>query len=209
MSMDALFEQLRHPNPHLREEAIWRIAESRDETTIPRLMSLLGEEDVVYRRAAVKTLGAIGLPAVNPLVETLKTSDNPVVRASCGKALAQVAVNYPDITFPEEALAGLKACIEDPNPVVHLVSIMALGEMGTQGLDILTESLQTTENPSVAMAVINALGSIPDQRAMDALCALSQDESKDEMLREAARSATSRLEQVIKFKQVNDARFNR
>lgn len=42
MSMDALFEQLRHPNPHLREEAIWQIAESRDETTIPRLMSLLG-----------------------------------------------------------------------------------------------------------------------------------------------------------------------
>ena len=54
--MDSLFERLKHPNPNLRERAMVEIAESRDETTIPRLMSLLGEEDVTYRRAAVKTL---------------------------------------------------------------------------------------------------------------------------------------------------------
>ncbi|NJQ97678.1 MAG: HEAT repeat domain-containing protein [Hydrococcus sp. CSU_1_8] len=61
MTIDSLFEQLKHPNPHLRERAMWEIADARDETTIPRLMAVLGEEDVVYRRAAVKALGVIGI----------------------------------------------------------------------------------------------------------------------------------------------------
>ena len=40
--MDSLFERLKHPNPNLRDRAMVEIAESRDESTIPRLMSLLG-----------------------------------------------------------------------------------------------------------------------------------------------------------------------
>jgi len=27
MSIDALFEQLKHPNPHLRDRAMWELAE--------------------------------------------------------------------------------------------------------------------------------------------------------------------------------------
>jgi len=123
-----------------------------------------------------------------------------VVKASCGKALAQVAVNYPDITFPEEGLMGLKKTADDPNPVVHLVSIMALGEIGVQALDILIESLETTENISAAVAIVNALGSITDERAMEVLTALSKDDSKDTYIQESAKSAVSRLEQIIHFK---------
>ena len=74
MNMDSLFEKLKHPNPNLREIAMDEIAESRDENTIPRLMSLLGEEDVIYRRAAVKTLGVIGFDALPPLVDSLINS---------------------------------------------------------------------------------------------------------------------------------------
>ena len=164
--MDSLFEKLKHPNPNLRNLAMVEIAELRDDSTIPRLMSLLGEEDVVYRRAAVKTIGVIGSDAIPPLIESLTNSDNVVVRASCGKALAQIACNYPDAIFPEEAMVGLKTAVNDPNPVVHLVSVMALGEIGSQALDILIESLETTENISVAVAIVNALGSITEERAM-------------------------------------------
>ena len=57
MSTEKLFQQLKHPNPHLQERAMWEIAENRDETTIPRLMSILDEENTTYRRAAVKALG--------------------------------------------------------------------------------------------------------------------------------------------------------
>ncbi len=203
--MDSLFEKLKHPNPNLRERAMLEIAESRDKTTIPKLMSLLGEEDVTYRRAAVKTLGVIGFDTVPSLMETLATSDNVVVKASCGKALAQVSVNYPGQEFPPEAMAGLRKSMDDPNPVVHIVAVMALGTMGPQALDTLVDGLNNVENISVGVAIINALGGIIDDRSMEVLQAISNDESKDPYLQESAKSAASRLEQITKFSEVKQS----
>jgi bilin biosynthesis protein len=199
MSTEELFQQLKHPNPHLRDRAIWELAENRDETTIPRLMSILDEEDTNYRRAAVKALGAIGLDAVPPLVEALLNSDNVTVRGSAAKALAQVAINYPDEPFPAEGLQGLKTALNDPNPVVHIATVMALGEIGSPVVDLLIEALQTTDNPALEISLVNALASIGDERGVDVLTALIQDESTDSYVRESATSALSRLEMTTKF----------
>jgi bilin biosynthesis protein len=196
MSQDALFEQLKHPNPHLRERATWELVESRDETTIDRLMAVLSEEDTTYRRAAVKALGAIGVDTVPSLVEGLLHSDNVTVRGSCAKALAQVAVNYPEESFPSEGIAGLKTALEDPNPVVHIASAMALGVVGVPALDSLLEGLQTTENLGLAVSILNAVSSIDDDRSREVLTRLANDESADTYIRETATSALSRLDLV-------------
>jgi bilin biosynthesis protein len=34
--------------------------------------------------------------------------------------LAQIAINYPELPFPEAGLQGLKKAIDDPNPVVNI-----------------------------------------------------------------------------------------
>jgi bilin biosynthesis protein len=196
MTNDALFEQLKHPNPHIREQAMWGLVDNREDTTIDRLMSILDEEDTTYRRAAVKALGAIGLDAVPPLVETLKNSDNATVRSSCAKALAQVALNYPEEPFPVEGLQGLRTAIDDPNPVVNIASIMALGEMGTPAFELLAEALKTSDNIAVQVAVANALVSTRDDRASAILEALAEDESADSYVRETAVSALSRIAMV-------------
>jgi bilin biosynthesis protein len=197
---DALFEQLKHPNPHLRDQAMLELAEAADETTISRLMSILDEEDTLYRRAAVKALGVIGLPTVPPLVAALLNSDNVTVRGSAAKALAQVAINYPEEPFPAEGLQGLKTALNDPNPVVHIATVMALGEIGTpQVVEMLIEALQTTDNPALAISLVNALASIGDSRGIEVLTALIQDESTDSYVRETATSALSRLEMTTKF----------
>jgi bilin biosynthesis protein len=197
MSTDALFNQLKHPNPNLRERAMWELVEQRDESTIERLMSLLNEEDTTYRRAAVKALGAIGVDTVPPLVSALLNSDNVTVRGSAAKALAQVAINYPEIPFPEEGLAGLKTALNDPNPVVHIATVMALGEIGSPPvIEMLIEALQTTDNPALGVSIVNALASIGGDRAVEVLTALLADESADSYVRETATSALSRLEQV-------------
>jgi bilin biosynthesis protein len=193
MTNDSLFEQLKHPNPHIREQAMWELVDNRDDTTIDRLMSILDEEDTTYRRAAVKALGAIGLDAVPPLVETLQNSDNATVRSSCAKALAQVALNYPEEPFPAEGLQGLRIAIDDPNPVVNIASVMALGEMGPAAFDLLAEALKTTDNVAVQVAVANALVSTRDDRAAAILEALAKDESADSYVRETATSALSRI----------------
>ncbi|MDY7013168.1 MAG: HEAT repeat domain-containing protein [Cyanobacteriota bacterium] len=196
---EALFEQLKHPNPHLRDRAMWELAENRDETTIPRLMSILDEEDTTYRRAAVKALGAIGHETVPPLVKALVESDNVTVRGSAAKAIAQVVINHPEPPLSDEGVQGLKTALDDPNPVVHIAAVMALGEMGGPAVDILIEALQNTDNPALAISVVNALSSIGDRRGTDVLNALLEDESTDSYVRESAASALSRLEMTQKF----------
>ena len=140
MSLDSIFEQLKHPNPNIRERAGFELAEQVDDTVIPRLMANLEEEDTNYRRASVKALGVIGHNAVPPLVETLENSDNATVKASCAKALAQVAIKHPDKDFPSAGVEGLRKGIEDDNPVVHISSIMALGAIGESTIEILFEA---------------------------------------------------------------------
>ena len=200
MALDELFEQLKHPNPHLREQAMWEIAEAKDDTTIDRLMGVLDEDDVTYRRAAVKALGAIGAEAVPAIVNGLLNSDNVTVRSSCAKALAQVSVNYPDITFPEEGLQALKTAIDDANPVVHIASVMALGTMGSAAFEILSEALSTTDNPAAAVAIVNALADLKDERSVAVLKAASEDNTIDPYIKESAVSALSRLDMILNFK---------
>ena len=200
MAQDSLFQQLKHPNPYLRERAMVEIAETRDPDTISNLMGVLGDEDVVYRRAAVKALGVIGADTVPPLVEALLNSDNVTVRGSAAKALAQVALNYPEDPFPAEGMQGLKAALNDQNPVVHIAAVMALGEIGESALDILIDALKTTDNVALALSIANALASIGGDRAKEVLTALVDDESADSYVRETAVSALSRLEQVSNMK---------
>ncbi len=197
--MDALFEKLKHPNPNLRSKAMHEIAEARDENTIPRLISILDQDDVTYRRAAVKTLGVIGADVVPFVVDSLLNSDNPTVRSSCAKALAQIAVNHPDVPMPEEGIKGLKQALNDPNPVVYIPAVMTLGEIGAPAFDLLVETLQSTDNIAVGVSILNALGSMGDPRGVEVLSNLSKDKSVDPYLQESAASALSRLEMVMKY----------
>ncbi|GFE69574.1 HEAT repeat domain-containing protein [Chroococcus sp. FPU101] len=198
MTIDALFEQLKHPNPHMRKRAMLDLAEVRDETTIPRLMQMLDQADVSHRRSAVVALGVIGVDAVPPLVETLLNSQDTTIKGSCVKALAQISLNHPEVTFPEMGLLGLKQSLNDLDPVVYIASAMALGQIGTPAIDILVESLKTTDNLALSIAIINALGSIGDRRGLEVLTQLANDESVDEYLRESATSALSRLDLMTK-----------
>ena len=196
--MDALFDRLKHPNPNLRDRAMLELVKTRDETTIPRLISILDEDDTTYRRAAVKTLGAIGMDTVPFLIEILSISNNVTVRGSAVKALVQVIVNYPDVPFPAEGLECLKTSMSDENPVVNIAAVMALGELGTPAFEILVEALKTTDNIALQVILVNTLASIGDIRAEPILAAAIEDASLDEYVRESATSALPRLEQTIK-----------
>ncbi|MEM9485906.1 MAG: HEAT repeat domain-containing protein [Cyanobacteria bacterium P01_F01_bin.116] len=199
MTTDSLFEQLKHPNPNMRERAMMELAESYDADIIAQLMANLGEEDVVYRRASVKALGYIGHDSVPSLVERLKSSDDPTERASCAKALTQVAVRHSGKPFPTEGLEALRQSIEDPSPVVNISCVMALGEVGEPAVDILIDTLRTTENLAVSVAILNALGSINCEKSVVVLTEFSENNDVDGYLKESATSALSRLELVKKY----------
>lgn len=200
MTSDSLFEQLKHPNPYMRERAMADLLEANAPDTISRLMGVLDSEDVVYRRAAVKALGLFGHAAVSPLIEALLNSENVTVRGSAAKALAQVALNYPDEPFPAEGLQGLQQAIQDDNPVVHIAAVMALGEIGGAAFDILQTALKTTDNIAVQVSIVNALASVGTEAAAALLTQLAEDETVDPYVKESATSAISRLEMVAKFR---------
>jgi bilin biosynthesis protein len=206
--MDSLFDRLKHPNPNLRDRAMVEIVETRDETTIPRLMSILDEDDTTYRRAAVKTLGAIGMDTIPYLIDILATSQNVTVRGSAVKAIAQVIVNYPEAPLSPAGLACLKTSMSDENPVVNIAAVMALGQLGTPAFEMLVEALQTTDNIALQVTLVNTLASIGDIRAEPILKAACQDANLDEYVRESAVSALPRLEQTIKYKEMKAARGN-
>ena len=197
MISDATFEQLKHPNPQMRQRAMREIIDNRDEHTISRLMTALGSEDTVYRRASVKTLGAIGTDSIPAVAEQMLNSENDTVRASCTKAMAQIAVNHPDEPFPAEGIEALRQAMADPYPVVQIASVMSLGEIGMPAVDTLLEALKTTDNVAIALTIANTLGSIGDPRAVEVLRELIEDDSVDSYVKETAQSALPRLEQMV------------
>jgi bilin biosynthesis protein len=110
-----------------------------------------------------------------------------------------VAINYPDEPFPAQGIAGLKTALQDPNAVVNIAAVMAMGVIGAPIVDILIEALQTTDNPALAMSIVNALSAIDDPRCLTAINTLLADEAVDSYVKEAATSALSRLEMTTKF----------
>ncbi|MEM9927277.1 MAG: HEAT repeat domain-containing protein, partial [Cyanobacteria bacterium P01_D01_bin.50] len=114
-------------------------------------------------------------------------------------ALAQVAINNSDTTFPAVGVEGLKTALNDSNPVVNIAAAMALGEIGSPAVDVLLEALQATDNPALAISLVNALASIGDSRVIEVLTSLTEDESTDDYVRESAVSALSRMEMVANY----------
>ena len=200
MSTETLFQQLKHPNPNLRNQAMWELAENYDAETIVKLMSILDDEDTNYRRAAVKTLGEIGHEAVTPLVAAMLNSENVTVRGSAAKAIAQVVICHPDQPLSDEGVQGLKTALQDANPVVNIAAVMAMGEIGEPVVDILIEALQETDNPALAISLVNTIASIGDIRGVEVLQEIINNEAADSYVRESATSALSRLEMVTGFK---------
>ena len=208
MTTDALFDRLKHPNPNLRDRAMLELVETRDESTIPRLIDILDETDTTYRRAAVKTLGAIGVDTVPFLIAILASSDNVTVRGSAVKAMAQVIINYPEIPFPSAGIECLKTAMDDENPVVNIAAVMALGALGIPAFEIMVEALNTTDNIALQVTLVNTLASLGDRRAESILVAAIANTNLDEYVRESATSALPRLEQTINYQKMKAARGN-
>jgi bilin biosynthesis protein len=199
MTIDNAIEQLKHPNPHLRDRAIAEISEYKDGETIAKLIKILDSDDTVFRRAAVKALGAIGFEALPAAIEGMLNSENVTVRGSCTKTITQIALNYPDTPFPESGLQALKQAMNDPNPVVNIAAAMTLGEIGPDAFDTLADTMQTTDNVALQVSIVNALAAVGDDRSSQLLAQLSEDLTADPYVRESAISAKSRLDGFSRF----------
>jgi bilin biosynthesis protein len=197
LSIDERYPDLKSSNAIVRERIANQIAEERDENTISQLIAVLNSPDYSYRQSLVQVFSMIGFDAIPALLEELESNDSDVVRVSCSQALAAIAHNSPE-NLPTEALAGLYQAVSDSNPVVQLSTIGALSTMGSAVYELLVQALDL-DDLLVGVAAIDAIGSLGDPRGLKLLSELSANQTVDNYLRDAATSALSRLEQVIKF----------
>ena len=193
--LDQLFADLSHPNPYIQTQAFTAMAQHWQEEAMPRLIALLDQPDVSLRRASVRGLGAFGAVAMQPIADCFRSSDDGTVRASCVKAYAQLASNYPGIPFSDAAMDVLQAGLADPSPVVAVASVMALGQVGEQAVSLLLE-VSRGDNPAQAVAAVNALAEINHPSVEDGFEALLTLDNLDDYVRETLASAVLRVKDL-------------
>ncbi len=193
--LETLFEDLSHPNPDIQAQAYWGMVDHFPEQSIPRLLALLDQPDVSLRRAAVRGLGAFGSTALQPIAGLFATSSDGTVRASCVKAYAQIASNYPDEDFSADAMTVLEQALDDSSPVVSQSAVMALGQVGVQALPLLMKICKGNNIAHVQSAAM-ALAEIDDPAAEACLREVYNDPTTDELSKQMVEASIGRLESI-------------
>ena len=200
-SIEALFEDLMHPNPRIQEEACLILSEHYQEEAMPKLLELFCHHDPKVYRAAVKGIGFFGSSAFDPLIELYATTENQTARRCCPKAFVQLFKNFPDQPFPDSVMEMLEQGIDDTDMVVVQGALMCLGQIGKQqfkseeAIRLLARSL-SSENVALIFSASQALADIPNPMAEDALQKL-QENNDDPLIQEAAQSALARLQNLL------------
>lgn len=160
----------------------------------------LADSRGLARLALVDTFGRIGSVAIPALVEALRSSPNPVVRRSCGKALAKIGdpvatdsllhtLVYDEDIVTRSSAAGALArmgrtavppllkLISDPSVSMTAKGHAAWAIAFMQG-DATEELLSQLENDNkdVRLAIVNALGAVAIGDALPAMSGGSTDE---------------------------------
>lgn len=109
--------------------------------TMERMVIHLADSRGMARLGLVEAFGKAGSPALPALLTGLTTCPNPVVRRSCGKALAKIG----DATATEPLLTTL---VEDDDTVTRSSAAGALARMGRVAVPRLLELIS---DPTISM----------------------------------------------------------
>jgi HEAT repeat protein len=108
--IERLLNDLRGDDEDKQRQAIYRLLDLADPTTIPALLEALRDEHAEIRSVAAEALGAIGdNDALEGLEDALLTDESDDVRAAAAKALGTIG----DVTSVPVLLQALKTANSD------------------------------------------------------------------------------------------------
>ncbi|MCC7374976.1 MAG: HEAT repeat domain-containing protein [Verrucomicrobiales bacterium] len=139
-ALPSLTNDLVHARWHVRAGAAMALGYLRPPAleTIPGLLGLLGDERAEAREAALETLVGFGGPAVEPLVQVLKSERPMVARRSAAEALGRIGPKA------SSALDAVRAALEsDKETAVRVACVSALARLGGHGADVVPMLLAT------------------------------------------------------------------
>jgi len=200
-TFEQLLSDIAHPNPNIRETACALMAEHYAEQAMPKLLSLLHDPDPAIYRTAVKGLGMLGHQSLPSLLELFEATDNGTVKACCIKALVQVSVNFPDLSFPVETIDILDKALDVPNPVVAQSALMTLGHLSKLDSEkerVIPLLIKACGRDNIAhvQGAAMALAELDSPLVDDCLENLASDESKDSLIREIAQASLERRDSL-------------
>ncbi|CAN8074579.1 unnamed protein product [Agarophyton chilense] len=180
-----------------------RSASPLSDATLQQMVLHLADSRGMARLALVESFGKVGSKALPTLITALRTCPNPVVRRSCGKALAKIgdpaatdpllhALVHDEDTVTRSSAAGALAkmgavavpkllqLISDPHVSMATKGHAAWAISFMQGAagDALFASIQHP-NPDVRAAVISALGAVAIGDALPAMGTAADDDWED------------------------------
>lgn len=202
LSLDDLFLDLSHPNPNIRMDACVVMSENYFDEALPRLLDLLNDPDPSIYRTAVKGLGVFGHRVVLPLLDLYKTTSSSTVKACCIKAFVQVAVNFPEVAFPNEAIIVLESALDNSNPVVSQSALMTLGHFAKQEFEkervvpILIKACNSANIAHVQSAVMS-LAEVSSSDIDQCFASLISNESTDQLVKDVLESSVSRRQSLF------------
>lgn len=128
---------------------------------ILQLLEMLVDPSWAVRREVVAALGALGVPAVAPLCELLRTKRDHEARIAA--AVDALVASSTDVL---EALAALA---KNDDPAIAADAAQVLGRRGNATAVPLLSSLVRHTDDNVSVAAIEALGRIGGPRAVETL----------------------------------------
>ena len=143
---------------------------------VPILVASLGTDHQAMRVAATYALGAIGRPAVAPLIEALRAAGSRAAEHEEPPAWNEGAINMEDAAqalaaLGRDAVAPLCELLADESEWTRVNAAFALGEMDSHAAAAVPALIRCLEDRShrVVRTAIDALGSIAEGVPIDTL----------------------------------------
>ena len=178
------------------------MSENYFDEALPRLLELLNDPDPTIYRTAVKGLGIFGHRVLFPLLDLFNTTSNCTVKACCIKAFVQVAVNFPDVVFPEQAITALQSALDDENPVVSQSALMTLGYFSKQEHEkarVIPMLVQVCNSANIAhvQSAVMSLAEVESTQVDKCFASMINTDSTDPLIKEILESSMSRRQSLF------------
>ena len=153
---------------------------------VPTLVESLGSDHQAMRVAATYALGAIGAPAIEPLIAALRQAGCEAAEHETPPAWNEGAINMEDAAqalaaIGEPAVTAVCDLLTDENEWTRVNAAFALGEMDSNAAAAVPALVARLEDTShrVVRTAIDALGSIAKGVPLDALARMLEADHPD------------------------------
>jgi HEAT repeat protein len=180
-----LMKKLENEDFNLRIEAVEVLGNMEDDEAFELLIQTFNDENPQVRLLAAKTMGEMGKPAVDPLIQALKVDDG-----NTRKYAVYALKNMGESGVVEHLIPALK----DPDWGVRKFSAKALGDrQDKEAVEPLIETLND-DDWGVRVAATKALGDIGDGRAIDPIKKARRNATGDKEFKKVANKALKKIQ---------------